>query len=107
MLFAVLILFVYQPLDAAGHFASKAYQAGDHSLAVRAVAAFDVLGDSLDHDPASGKAPAAQQQIVVGLPCSLACAPLPFVAAHAAWTMLAFVLPPNQIVLELFRPPRA
>lgn len=104
---AALTLFLYQPLDAVGHMASEAAEAGNHSLVVRMVAAFDVLDDSLDHAPDRDHTPTVQQQVIIGLPCLAKAESALFVVLAGAWTVLDFVLPPNHILSELFRPPRA
>ncbi|NML96086.1 hypothetical protein [Novosphingobium olei] len=87
--------------------ASQAVEAGNHSLVVRVVAAFDVLDDSLDHAPDRDHTPTVQQQVIVGLPCLAKTEQVLFVALGGAWTVLDFVLPSNRILSELFRPPRA
>lgn len=104
---AALTLLLYQPLDAVGHVASEAFEAGNHSLVVRVAAAFDVLDDSLDHAPDRDHAPTVQQQIIVGLPSLAKNEPALFVVPASAWGIVDFVLPPNHILSELFRPPRA
>lgn len=107
LVFAAVALFLYQPLDAVGHVASKAYEAGNHGLLVRAVAAFDVLDDSLDHGPGRDHVPTVQQQqIIAGLPSTAMAEPVAFVAMAGTWTVIDFFLPPNLLLSELFRPPR-
>lgn len=104
---AALTLFLYQPLDAVGHVATEAYESGNHSLVVRMVAAFDVLDDSLDHAPDRDHTTTVQQQVIVGLPALAKAEPVLFVILADKWRMIDFVLPPNNILAELFRPPRA
>lgn len=106
LVLAAVTLLSYQPLDSLGHVAAEAYEAGNHSLAVRAIAAFDVLDDTLDHAPDRDHASAAQQQVIVGLPCCAKAEAMLFVVAAKTWAVTHFVLPPNPILSELFRPPQ-
>lgn len=103
---AAITLLSYQPLDSVGHVAAEAYEAGNHSMIVRLGAAFDVLDDTLDHAPDRDHAPTAQQQVIVGLPCCAKAEAMTFVAEAGTWIISHFALPPNQILSELFRPPR-
>lgn len=103
---AAITLLSYQPLDSVGHVAAEAYEAGNHSMIVRLGAAFDVLDDTLDHVPDRDHAPTAQQQVIVGLPCCAKGEAIAFIAVTSNWAVAQFFLPPNQILLELFRPPR-
>lgn len=103
---AAITLLSYQPLDSVGHVAAEAYEAGNHSMIVRLGAAFDVLDDTLDHAPDRNHATTAQQQVIVGLPCCAKAEAMAFVAEAGAWAIADFILPPNQILSELFRPPR-
>lgn len=106
LVLAAATLFLYQPLDALGHQASQAYKAGNHSLTIRAIASFDVLEDMLDHGPDRNHASASQQQIVAGLPCCSKAEPVLSAVLSTVWTVADFMLPPNQILSGLFRPPR-
>lgn len=104
---AAVTLLSYQPLDSVGHVAAEAFEAGNHSMLVRAVAAFDVLDDSLDHAPDRDHNPTAQQQVIVGLPCCAKPEAVAFAVAASTWVVSPFALPPNLVLSELFRPPRA
>ncbi len=104
---AAVTLLSYQPLDSIGHVAAEAREAGNHSLIVRTLAAFDVLDDTLDHGPDRDHAPTTQQLVIVGLPCCTKGEAAEFAITARTWVVSHFVLPPNLIVTELFRPPRA
>ncbi|MFM5904668.1 MAG: hypothetical protein ACKORF_00985 [Micrococcales bacterium] len=103
---AAITLLSYQPLDSLGHVAAEALEAGNNSLVLRAVAAFDVLDDTLDHTADRDHSPVAQQQVIIGLPCCAKAEAMVFVVAVNTWAVAHFVLPPNLILSELFRPPQ-
>lgn len=104
---AMLIFLIYQPLDAAGHLASEVREGGNNSVILRAISAFDVLDDSLDGAPDRDHLPAVQQQTLTALPSwspvELAVLVL---AVPTSWPISSAFLLPNQILSELFRPPR-
>ena len=68
---ALAIFCIYQPLDAAADMASQLYNAGDHNLSVRSLAAFDTIDDGLDHIVHSNGHAAHAQIPLVGLPCAI------------------------------------
>jgi len=95
------------PLDTAGHAASNAVAAGDSSVFMKVLSAFDVLDDPFDHLPGDRPADKTQMVVQLALP-DLTEAPAGLIAERRteAWPARRDIwssrLPP-----PLERPPRA
>ena len=104
---AALIISIGPSLDALGGAAQTAVEAGETSMVVRLVAAFDVVDDVLDHVPGkSGGEPQQQQHVVAPTGIEIAPAATPLAPADFSWS------PPDIRTLasrppeRLDRPPR-
>lgn len=107
VLLVAMILAFGPPLDTAAHAASKAVEAGDTSIFLKVLSAFDVLDDPFDHLPGGLTSDKAQVVVQLALPelnevpigSVIAPSADPWPAPPSVWSSR---LPP-----PLERPPRA